>query len=167
SELKASAYAELGRLHMLNYEVDQAAAAAGVATEMADRLGLDDVRAHAAITTVMARYLTGDADALRDLSAIVDLCRRRQLTSYRRAAQNLGVALQEEGDTAGSRRLLDESRAAGVGGGHGRSTNYSDEAMWRYFTGQSARMLAAADAFLTTPAGEWELQLRSLCAWVR
>src|SRR5690606_32655484 len=40
SGAKVDAYSELGRLHMLNYELEPAIGAAGVAAEIAQRLGL-------------------------------------------------------------------------------------------------------------------------------
>src|SRR5262249_20736135 len=61
---KAEAYAELGRLHMLNMEVEQSVAAASAAAEIADRLGLVETATSARITTGAARYWGGDRGGL-------------------------------------------------------------------------------------------------------
>ncbi|GAB3811510.1 ATP-binding protein [Micromonospora zhanjiangensis] len=103
SEQKADAHAELGRLHMLNYERDAAITAAATAAEIAERLGLVETRADARITVATARYQAGDRTGVRELHELVDYCRQAQLLALPRAVQNLAWAVREEGDwlTAG------------------------------------------------------------------
>lgn len=158
---KAEAYAELGRLHMLNYERDPAIAAAGAAAEIAGRLGLIEVQANARITVAVARYQAGDPGGLTALRDATDFCRDRRLLALPRAVQNLAYAVREEGDWLRSDALL------GDAGGHALTTGYSDEAMRAYFEGDFNRLLAAADAFVDTPAGRWDMQVRGLRAWLR
>jgi hypothetical protein len=162
---KADAFAELGRLHMLNYERDPAVAGAARAADIAERLGLVEVAANARVTAGTARYEAGDRDGLAELRAVTQLCRDRRLLALRRAIQNLSYALREEGDYAGSLALLDEVRL-GMPGGHNLATGYSYEAMCAHVDGAWDKMLAA-EADLATSGGEWDLQLRGLCAQVR
>ncbi|HEX6967298.1 MAG TPA: adenylate/guanylate cyclase domain-containing protein [Micromonosporaceae bacterium] len=159
---KADAYAELGRLHMLNYERDPAIAAAGAAAAIAERLGLVEVQANAQITVALARYQAGDSGGLTALQAATDFCRERQLRALPRAIQNLAHAVREEGDWVRSDALLRESP-----GGQALTTGYSAEAMHAYFAGDFHRLLAAADAFVDTPAGRWDMQVRGLRSWLR
>jgi class 3 adenylate cyclase len=162
---KADAFAELGRLHMLNFEHDPAVAAAAVAADVSNRLGLVEVAANARVTVGTARYEACDRGGLAELQAVTELCRGQHLLALRRAIQNLSYALREEGDYAGSLALLDEVRL-GMPGGHNLATGYSYEAMRAHVDGEWDRMLAA-EADLATTGGEWDLQLRGLCAEVR
>src|SRR5690606_63133 len=160
SPAKAEAYAELGRLHMLNYERDEAVAAARAAAEIASRLGLVEVQANARITVGTALYQSGDPRGLDELHAVVDLCRGKQLLALTRASQNLAYALREEGDYDDAEALLADARPPG--GGHTLATGYSHEAMRAYFAGDFERQLQAADAFVDTPGGRWDMQVRGL-----
>ncbi|WP_345537526.1 ATP-binding protein [Phytohabitans rumicis] len=161
SAQKADAYAELGRLHMLNYERAPAIEAAGAAAEMASRLGVVEVTANARITVAAARYQAGDPDGLPELRAITELCRDRRLLALPRAVQNLAYAIREEGDWAASDALL------GSVSGSVLATGYSGEAMRAYFAGDFGKLLAAADAFLHTPTGRWDMQVRGLRSVLR
>ncbi|HTF10136.1 MAG TPA: adenylate/guanylate cyclase domain-containing protein [Asanoa sp.] len=163
---KADAYAELGRLHMLNYERDPAIAAAGAAADIAERLGSVETRTNARITVAMSLYQAGDRGALAELYAVTEFCRTHGLLALNRAIQNLAYALSEEGDWVRSKELLSEAATA-VQGGHTLNTGYSGEAMRAYFAGEFDRLLAAADKFVDTPDGRWDIQVRGLRACLR
>jgi predicted ATPase/class 3 adenylate cyclase len=163
---KADAYAELARLHMLNFEAEPAMAAASAAAEIADRLGLVEVATNARITIGTTRYQAGDRAGLLELQSALQLCRDRQLLSLRRALQNVAWAVREEGDWPGSDALLTESRPV-VPGGHNLATGYSDEVQRAHYAGDLPRLLSAAEAATSLPGAEWDLQARCLCAWVR
>ncbi|MDG4827145.1 adenylate/guanylate cyclase domain-containing protein [Asanoa sp. WMMD1127] len=163
---KADAYAELGRLHMLNYERDPAIAAATAATEIAERLGSAETQINARITVAMARYQSGDRGALAELYEVTEFCRAHGLRALPRAIQNLGYALSEEGDWVRSRELVSEAASA-VPAGHTLNTAFSGDAMRAYFGGEFDRLLAAADAFVDTPEGRWDIQVRGLRASLR
>jgi hypothetical protein len=47
------------------------------------------------------------------------------------------------------------------------ATGYSGDAMRAYFAGDFGKLLAAADAFLLTPAGRWDMQVRGLRSVLR
>ncbi len=158
---KADAYAELGRLHMLNYERDQAVAAADTAAEIAERLGLTETRTNARITAATARYQSGDRVGLDELHAIVEFSRVGQLLALPRATQNLAWAVREEGDWLRSDALLSAAPAR-TASGQTLTTSYSAEAMRAWFEGDFGRLLTAAEAFVDTPTGSWDMQVRGL-----
>jgi predicted ATPase/class 3 adenylate cyclase len=162
---KADAYAELGRLHMLNYERDPAIAAAGAAADIAENLGDVEAQTNARITVAMARYQAGDRAGLDELYAATDFCRTQRLRALPRAVQNLAYALREEGDWIRSNELLADDGA--VQGGQALATGYSGDAMRAYFGGEFDRLLTAADAFVDTPTGQWDMQVRGSRACLR
>lgn len=157
---KADAYGELGRLHMLNYERDPAVAGASAALEIAVRLGLMEVAANARITVGTARYQAGDRAGLDELYAAAQFCREHGLIALRRATQNLAHAVREEGDWLRSEDLLAEGHET-VLGGQSLTTGYSGEAMRAYFNGDFDQLITAA-AFVDTPTGRWDMQIRGM-----
>ena len=163
---KAESYAELGRLHMLNIEVEPAVGASRVAADIADRLGLVELATNCRITIGTALYQAGDRTGLLELRAAVDFCRERGLLALPRAIQNLAYAMREEGDWTGSDALLTSSRPV-VPGAHNLATGYSDMVQRAYFAGDWPRLLDAAEAAIATPGSGWDLQARGICAWVR
>ncbi|WBB79972.1 AAA family ATPase [Micromonospora sp. WMMD882] len=165
SEQKADAYAELGRLHMLNNESAEAVEAAGVAAGIAERLGLVEARVNAQITVATARYQAGDRAGVDELHAAYETARGQQLLALPRAMQNLAYVVCEEGDWVRSNELLTE--AAERSGSPGLTTGYSGEAMRAYFEGEFAALLTAAEAFVETPTGRWDMQVRGLRACLR
>ncbi|WBB54247.1 adenylate/guanylate cyclase domain-containing protein [Verrucosispora sp. WMMD573] len=161
SAQKADAFAELGRLHMLNYERDPAVAAADTAAEIGERLGLTETRTNARITAATARYQAGDRAGLDELYSIVEFSRAGQLLALPRATQNLAYAVCEEGDWVRSNALL-SAVPARTASGQTLTTSYSSEAMRAWFEGDFGRLLAAAEAFVDTPTGSWDMQVRGL-----
>ena len=155
---KAQAYAELGRLHMLNYEHAPALGATQIAAEIAERLGLVELRANALITIGMCRYQAGEPDGLVDLQEALEFCRTHQLPSLRRATQHVAYALREEGDPVRSEWLLNEGRPSG---------DASFDAMQALFAGDWDRFFALADSILETPTAELDLQIRGVRGWMR
>ncbi len=166
SEGKATAHAELARLHMLNYELDPAIESAATAVAMAERLGLIEVRVNAMITIGTARYFAGDITGLADLEQALRECRSYQLPSLRRVLQNLVSALQEECETDQANRLMVEGRKLDVGDAHSLATQYSETSFRAYLSGDWPGTLAAAGALRDTPTGEWDLQSRAQSAWL-
>jgi hypothetical protein len=146
---------------MLNYERDPAIAGASAALDIAERLGLMEVQANARITVGTARYQAGDRSGLDELYAAAEFCRDRDLIALRRATQNLAHAVREEGDWVRSEELLAEGMETVVGG-QSLTTGYSDDAMRAYFDGDFGTLLTAADAFVDTPTGHWDMQIRGM-----
>jgi len=163
---RAEAYAELGRLHMLNYEHDPAVAAASVAVEIAERLGLAEISANARITMGMARYFAGNRGGLTDLYAALEQSRPHLPLTVRRVIQNLAYTMWEEGDWAGSRAMLEESSSVGVPGMQFLSTGYSLDAQGAHFAGDWNQLMAATEAAPGDDPGEWDLHGRALRTWI-
>jgi class 3 adenylate cyclase len=166
---KAEAYAELARLHMVQFETAQAIAAAEQAQTLAERLGLADAAANAVVTRSMAGYLAGDRDAIAELERCVELCREQRLPALRRAAANLAVVMQEEGDLARAAQLERESVAA-QGAQVSLVLSHSEEAELAWFTGDWLTLMDAAADFLDgqdAETTEWDLQLRGRRACLR
>ncbi|WDZ88202.1 adenylate/guanylate cyclase domain-containing protein [Micromonospora cathayae] len=165
SEQKADAYAELGRLHMLANESAEAVAAAGTAAGIAERLGLAEARVGAQITVATARYQAGDRTGVDELHAAFEVARAGRMLALPRAMQNLAYVVCEEGDWVRSHEL--QIQSAKLSGSPGLTTGYSGEAMRAYFEGDFGALLAAADAFVDTPTGRWDIQVRGLRACLR
>jgi hypothetical protein len=163
---KAQAYAELGRLHMLNYEHAPALGATQIAAEIAERLGLVELRASALITIGMCRYQSGEPDGLIDLQEALEFCRVHHLPSERRAAQHVAYALREEGDPVRSERLLREGPPSTNLSFPG-SLDASFDAMQALFAGDWDRFFALADSLLNRPAGELDPRIRGVRGWMR
>ncbi|MET7402794.1 adenylate/guanylate cyclase domain-containing protein [Dactylosporangium sp. NPDC005572] len=162
---KADAYAELGRLHMLNFEVEPAVAAASAAAEIADRLGLVEVATSARITIGTALFQAGDRAGLVELQSGLEVCREQRLQSEYRALRNVSWALREDGDWTASQALLEDSRNA-VPGSRTLTTAYSDVAQNAYFTGDWPALIKAAEAASAESGSEWDLQIVGAHAWM-
>jgi hypothetical protein len=169
SAAKAEAHGELARLRVLQNRPAEAIAAARPARELAERLGLTDAAANAAVSIASARYMTGDPAGLDELDGVVALSRAQRLPTLRRAAHNLHVLLLEEAELSRAAQAAAESVAA-----YGRQVSlvvsHSAAATWAYYTGDWIGLLQAADAFLDAEDAEtteWDLQLRGRRAWIR
>jgi hypothetical protein len=100
------------------------------------------------------------------LYAVTEFCRTNQLLTLPRALQNLAWAVREEGDWIRSAALL-SADSGDRPAGHTLATGYSGEAMHAYFDGEFGKLLAAADAFVDTPTGRWDMHVRGLRACLR
>ncbi|GAA4454142.1 adenylate/guanylate cyclase domain-containing protein [Phytohabitans houttuyneae] len=167
---KTEAYAELARLHLLEFRTDLALPAARAARDLANRLGLADAEVHALVTEHATRYVAGDLAALDDLEQVIETCRAQGLPTLRRALHNLATFRQEEGDLSGAADLERESRTV-HGGQISLVLDHSEEAELAYFSGDWVALLRAADEYLDHEAegagtADWDLQLRGRRAWI-
>ncbi|WP_369523389.1 ATP-binding protein [Micromonospora haikouensis] len=167
SEEKASALLELARVHMLNAETEPACAAARTAAGLAERLQLLEVSASARITLAVARYLSGVPEAYAELVEITEHCRVERLASRRRAVHNLAWALQEEGDLAGSARLVDEQRSLDLGGEHSLTASFEDQWARSYYDGDWGAAADLAAESTRRPTGEWDMHIVAVSGWMR
>jgi len=163
---KADAYAELGRLHMLNLEDGPAVAATGAAAEIASQLGLVEVAANARINIGTTRYMAGDRRGLAELQDVVVLCRQQGLLALQRATHNLSYALMEEGDWTASKAVRQEAEAS-VPGGHTLATGYFGAAQEAYFDGEWQLLLDSVAGAGSALAGSWDLQSPGIVTWIR
>ncbi|MGC4805718.1 ATP-binding protein [Micromonospora sp. DT233] len=167
TEEKVSALLELARVHMLNGETGPACAAARSAAELAERLQLAEATASARITLAVARYLSGVHEAYAELVEVTEHCRTDRLANRRRAMHNLAWALQEEGDLAGSARLVEEQRSLDLGSEHSVTTSFEDQWATSYYAGDwdSAADLVAEST--RRPTAEWDLHIVAVSGWLR
>ncbi|WP_434744056.1 ATP-binding protein [Micromonospora sp. SH-82] len=164
---KAEALLELARVRMLNAETDAACAAARSAADLAERLELREAQANARITLAVSRYLCGVPEAYGELAEVTEHCRVERLTSRRRAVHNLAWALQEEGDLAGSARLVEEERSLDPAGGHSLATSFDDQWSRSYHAGDWTTALGLADESTRRPTAEWDLHIVAVSGWMR
>ncbi|HTJ33205.1 MAG TPA: adenylyl cyclase, partial [Dactylosporangium sp.] len=162
---KAQAYAELGRLHMLNYEHGPALGAAQIAADIAERLDLVEMRAGALITIGMCRYLAGEPTGLVELRDALEFCRTQRLPSLRRARGAVADALAEEGDLAGARAVLEG--LSGQASLEVLDAGGSLPAIEALYAGDWDRFLDVAESFLSTPDGSRDLRVRGARGWLR
>ena len=108
SAAKAYVLSELARFGMLADEFD--AEVAREALELAERLGLDEVRAHVLITTGTARDLTGDNLGMADIQRGLEIALAGNfLAAAIRGYGNLSTAHRVDGDLPGALRLALEA----------------------------------------------------------
>lgn len=162
---KAQTYAELGRLHMLNYEHAPATGATQIAADIAGRLGLVELRANALITLGMCKFQAGNPDGLADLQEALEFCRVHRLPSLRRAIQSYALALREEGDHARFEQLLGPNTPADPPG-ESLLTAHSSEALRSLLAGDWDGFFSVADEVLADPS-ERDVQLRGVRGWMR
>jgi hypothetical protein len=134
---------------MLNYEHGPALGAAQIAADIAERLGLVEMRANALITIGMCRYIAGAPTGLDELRDALELCRTRRLPSLRRARSTIADALVEEGDLRAAWGLVDAGPIEAL------------------YAGDWDRFLDAAEPFLATPDGDRDLRVRGSRGWLR
>ncbi len=162
---QAEALLELARVHMINYEMSPAIAAAEAAADTADRLALVEVNAEARVTWATARFLAGDPDGMAELEAVTAYAREQQLTILRRAMSNLAFAAAEEGDIARSYQLLDESEKLRSKGSL-VSTPYN-QAQVAYFAGDWGKQIAETAKTMRLPSAEWDPEAVLATAWLQ
>jgi hypothetical protein len=150
---------------MLNLEDGPTIAAAGVAADIASRLGLVEAAADARITVATARYGAGDRSGLAELREVEAMCREQRLLARRRATRNLAYLLLEEGDWAGYQSVLRES-GLDLPAGHNIATGFSEQTQQGYFDGDWGRLAGCAEELASSPSGEWDLQARAICLWI-
>src|SRR5579872_2271501 len=108
SAAKAYVLSEVARSRMLADEFD--AQIAQEALDLAEQLGLSEVRAHVLITAGMGRQLAGDPGGKADIERGLELARAGNfLAAAVRGYANLSTVLRVDGDLAGALRLALEA----------------------------------------------------------
>jgi class 3 adenylate cyclase/tetratricopeptide (TPR) repeat protein len=108
SAAKAYVLSELARSRMLADEFD--AQIAQEALELAEQLGLGEVRAHVLITAGMGRQLAGEPGGKADIERGLELARAGNfLAAAVRGYANLSTVLRVDGDLPGALRLALEA----------------------------------------------------------
>jgi tetratricopeptide (TPR) repeat protein len=96
---KAYVLSDLSRYHMIARENELAISLGREALAIADRLGLDEVRAHALNNVGSARNFAGDAGGIEDLESALEIATRIKSPEAARVTNNLSAVLWVRGDT--------------------------------------------------------------------
>jgi tetratricopeptide (TPR) repeat protein len=119
SPAKAYVLANLPRM-LSNADEHEAAVRAGLeAHEMAERLGLDDLRAHTLITMGTSRALSGDLDGVADLERGIALAREANSPQSSRGLNNLATVYVHLGQLGRAFEHYEEARREAERFGHG------------------------------------------------
>jgi class 3 adenylate cyclase/tetratricopeptide (TPR) repeat protein len=153
SRAKALALADLARFHMMGDEAEAAVSAGSQALEMAEALGIDDLRASALNTLGVCRVLTGDVDeGLRDLERAIEMSRGIRSFQLTRALNNMASTLGALGELERAHRFHAEGSEVAAKVGWSAAVRWLEvEHMdWQYWQGEWDRALAEADSILAT-----------------
>jgi tetratricopeptide (TPR) repeat protein len=172
SAARAHVLARLARSHMLADDHEEAIRAGREALAIADRLGLDDVRAHALNSVGSARFQLGDPGGIADSESSVEIALAAGSHLAANSYNNLGYMHFLAGDVRRDRELREEGRRL--------AARFGDERMLRFFRGvipnydfsggDWQEALRQADAFITEceAAPHYvEITVRSLRALMR
>ena len=107
---KAYVVSNLSRYLMLAAEDEDAIRLGRQALEMAEELGLDDIRAHALNNIGIARLVSGDANGLDDLEQSVEVAVSINSAESVRAYGNLASELNNQGELGRALAMLAEAR---------------------------------------------------------
>jgi tetratricopeptide (TPR) repeat protein len=154
SPVKARVLAFAAGLEMVAGRHAEALPIATAALELAEGLGLDDLRTHALTTIGSSRVHLDDERGLEDLERAIEIGRSARSPEAARASHNLGVGLFLLGDLRRFRELngMARSYAEDFGGGQiGRFLSGTAPGI-AYFTGEWADAERLAFAFLSESA---------------
>jgi class 3 adenylate cyclase/tetratricopeptide (TPR) repeat protein len=112
SRSKALVLSSLSRFRMLADEYEEAILLGRQALELAERLGLEEIRAHALDNVGVARVNMGDAGGVADLERSIEIALAGSSRECVRAYMNLGQAYWVLGDRNRSSRAEEEGLSA-------------------------------------------------------
>ena len=147
---KAHVLSTLSRFHSAAHEVDMAIRIGRQALEMAEDLGLDEVRAHALNNIGTARVVLADAGGIDDLERSLAIALTRNSLESVRAYLNLGTGLAHFGDLRGAFVVHAKGRRAAERFGDTAGMQwFAAERLWEfYWSGRWDEAVAASGALL-------------------
>jgi class 3 adenylate cyclase/tetratricopeptide (TPR) repeat protein len=150
SRAKASALAELARFRMMGDEAERAVEVGSQALEMAEALGLDELRASALNTLGVCRVMTGDLDGLKDLERAIEISREIRSFQLTRALNNMASTLLALGEIERAHVFHREAAEVAKHVGWKAAVLWleAEELDWSYYRGEWDEALAQADAIL-------------------
>ncbi len=172
SYAKAYAFSTLSRFRIAGDEAGAAIELARAAIEIAEELGLDDLRADALITIGLARVTTGDEGGLEDLERSIEVAEEANSPLSIRGYLNLGSMLANLGDLRRAAALHAQ--------GHRLAERFGDAAWadWfeaerlyeHYWRGESDAASSLAEQLLAKaergPLRRLELDARLVRGWI-
>jgi len=145
SQAKAYVLSQLARYRMLAGRDSEAIDLGQEALAMAERLGLDEVRAHALNTIGTSKNFAGDPSGIADLEASVEIALTVRSPEAARSLNNLAVLFWTHAEPRRARAVIDEAVRVGKDLGH--------VSIWRHARAQQISLLV--------DMGEWESGLRA------
>ena len=150
SRSKVRVLASRAHFHLAADEAEDAAAAAEEALELAEALGLDDLRAHTLSTLGFSRVMTGDLEGLRELRESVEVAALANSPQVARGYNNLASVTAELGDLPRAFELYAESRRVAERFGDAVALRWLDveRMLEHYWRGSWDDALALGEALL-------------------
>jgi tetratricopeptide (TPR) repeat protein len=134
SQTKAYVLSSRARFLMIGDRNEEAIRVGLDALDMADDLGIEDVRAHALDTIGLARARSGDPGGLADLEASIAIAVAMNSLESTRGYANLGNALVEAGELERAFKVYEEGRsAANRFGDADRIRWFEEERMYEWY----------------------------------
>ena len=146
SASKAYVLSDLSRYHMLAGRWEQAIATGSRALDIAEALGLDEIRAHALNNIGSARVAAGDRAGVSDLESALEIASAINSPEAPRVMNNLAGALSSLGETQRPRQLWRDGLA--------RAQELGNSSV--------ARFMRAIIAYLDFAEGNWDKALASM-----
>jgi class 3 adenylate cyclase/tetratricopeptide (TPR) repeat protein len=150
SAAKAHVLSQVSRYRAIAEENEEALRIGLEALEMAESLGLDDLRAHALNNVGLARFNSGDRQGLADLEHSIEIAVAARSPEAARAYNNLASVIWVLGDGRRSRHLLDEAVRVG-------------EELGSVTIGRYARIVRIQISF---HEGDWDRAFREADAYI-
>ncbi len=173
SPAKAYVLSNVARFHMIELRPDEALRLGREALEMADALGLDEIRSHALNNIGTTRFLLGDERGVDDLAESLRIALARNSPESIRASLNLGNLHSHFGNLEEAFRVEAEGRRASERFGDTTGLQwFAAERLWElYWRGEWDEAVELAAALLAdVEAGGPRLNLepgaRLVRSWV-
>jgi tetratricopeptide (TPR) repeat protein len=170
SPAKAYVLSNVARFHMIELRPDEALRVGREALEMADALGLDEIRAHALNNIGTARFLLGDERGADDLTESLRIALARNSPESLRASLNLGNLHSHFGNLEESFRVQSEGRREAERFGDTAGIQwFATERSWElYWRGEWDEAVELATSLLAdVEAGAPRLNLESAARLIR
>jgi class 3 adenylate cyclase/tetratricopeptide (TPR) repeat protein len=150
SAAKAHVLSQVSRYRAIAEESEEAIRVGREALQMAEALGLDELRAHALNNIGLARLGLGDREGVADLERSIDIATAAKSPEAARGYNNLASMVWFLGDTRRARELLDEAIRVGDELGSAIIGRYSRivRIQLRFVQGEWEDAFREADAFI-------------------
>jgi tetratricopeptide (TPR) repeat protein len=150
SEARVRVLARLSRRQMLADENEEAISTGREALAIAERLGLDELRADLLNSIGPARVQIGDAGGIADLETSVEIAVALDSPIAAVSYNNLGAVYLYSGDVRRDQQLREESMRVGERFGDSRTLRFGRAVLLEhsYYGGRWEETMRGADAFL-------------------
>ena len=150
SEAKARVLARLARSQMIEDEHEEAIRSGGEALAIAERFGLDDVRADVLNSIGSARFKLGDRGGITDIERSIEIALAAGSHLASISYNNLGYMHRLAGDLRRDRELREEARRVAARFGDKRMLRFLRGVApeFEFYSGSWDEALRQADAFI-------------------